>query len=135
MRISVSIETPNAFSMRSAISGDNAARSFSRADSAGRVTPNALAASVTDSSGASTISLFTNPPGCAGFFTRTPVLPSRQPPERRTCEYHFFIFVMHFTQQLVVSADSTIESGFPSSERWVSYPPHSLRKARLSQGD
>jgi hypothetical protein len=92
-----------------------------------------LAASVTDSSGASTISLFTNPPGCAGFFTRTPVLPSRQPPERRTCEYHFFIFVMHFTQQLVVSADSTIESGFPSSERWVS--PHSLRNARLSQGD
>jgi hypothetical protein len=78
MRISVSIETPNAFSMRSAISGDNAARSFSRADSAGRVTPNALAASVTDSSGASTISLFTNPPGCAGFFTRKPVLPSRQ---------------------------------------------------------
>ena len=36
MRISVSMETPNAFSILSAISGERPARSFSSADSAGR---------------------------------------------------------------------------------------------------
>ncbi len=42
IRMSVSIDTPNAFSMRSVISGDRPARSFSTADKAARVTPSAL---------------------------------------------------------------------------------------------
>jgi hypothetical protein len=67
MRIKVSMETPNAVSMRNAISDDSAARSFSNAERTGRVTPGALAASVTESSSASMISLFANPPGWAGF--------------------------------------------------------------------
>jgi hypothetical protein len=48
MRISVSMETPKAYSMRSAISGDKSTCSFNSAESAGRVTPSAFAASVTD---------------------------------------------------------------------------------------
>jgi hypothetical protein len=60
--------------MRNAISDDSAARSFSSAERAGRVTPSALAASVTERSNASTISLFTNPPGWAGFFMRNPFI-------------------------------------------------------------
>lgn len=39
IRIRVSIETPKAFSMRSAISGERCARSFSSADSAAQVPP------------------------------------------------------------------------------------------------
>ena len=43
MRMSVSMRTPNAFSMRKAMSGERAARSFRNADSADRVTPSARA--------------------------------------------------------------------------------------------
>jgi hypothetical protein len=38
MRMSVSIDTPKAFSIRRAISGDSEARSLMKADTAGRVT-------------------------------------------------------------------------------------------------
>jgi hypothetical protein len=41
IRISVSIDTPKAFSMRSAISGERLARSLRSADSVARVTPSA----------------------------------------------------------------------------------------------
>src|SRR5262245_53002357 len=70
MRISVSMLTPNAFSMRNAISGDKEERSFSSVDNAARVTPSALAAAVTESPSGSTISARTKPPGCGGFFSR-----------------------------------------------------------------
>ena len=40
------MRTPKAFSIRRAISTDNAERSFRRDERAGRVTPNALAATV-----------------------------------------------------------------------------------------
>ena len=46
MRSKVSMETPKAFSTLIAISGERAARSFSSAESADRVTPSPLAASV-----------------------------------------------------------------------------------------
>jgi hypothetical protein len=62
MRISVSMETPKAFSMRSAISGDKSTCSFNSVESAGRVTPSAFAASVTDSGMAPTISWRMKPP-------------------------------------------------------------------------
>lgn len=68
----VSIETPNAFSIRSAISGERFARSFKTADRAARVTPSTRAAPVTDSPSGSMTSLFTKPPGWAGFFIRMP---------------------------------------------------------------
>lgn len=48
MRMRVSIETPKAFSMRNAISGDRCVRSFTKADKATRVMPKACAAAVTD---------------------------------------------------------------------------------------
>jgi hypothetical protein len=43
--MSVPIETPKAFSTRSAISGESDARSFTKADKAGRVTPSACVVS------------------------------------------------------------------------------------------
>jgi hypothetical protein len=61
--IKVSISGPNAFSIRIAISAESDARSFSRADRAGRVTPNAFAAAVTERPRGSKITDLTNTPG------------------------------------------------------------------------
>jgi hypothetical protein len=71
IRISVSIETPNDFSIRIAMSGERDARSFKKVERAALVMPSTFAASVTDNPSGSMISVFTNPPGWAGFFMRT----------------------------------------------------------------
>jgi hypothetical protein len=70
MRSSVSMLTPKAFSIRKAISADNAARPLNRAERAGRVTPSTLAASVTDSLWGSTISARMKRPGWEGLAIR-----------------------------------------------------------------
>ena len=62
--------TPNAFSMRSPISGESEDRSLRKLESAARVMPRATAAAVTESSIASMISVRTKLPGCGGFFNR-----------------------------------------------------------------
>ena len=67
IRINVSIFTPNAFSIRSAISPDSPALPFSKLDSVGRETPSAAAAAVTDSPCASTISVLMKSPGWGGL--------------------------------------------------------------------
>jgi hypothetical protein len=69
---SVSIETPNAFSRRSAISGERAARSFGTAESGAWGTPNTRAALVADNPSGSMISAFMNAPGWTGDFMRIP---------------------------------------------------------------
>jgi hypothetical protein len=63
IRMRVSISTPNAFSMRIAISGERLAFAFRREDKVGRETRRTFAASVTDSLWASMISVFMNRPG------------------------------------------------------------------------
>src|SRR5260370_33940499 len=68
IRIRVSIFTPNAFSMRSAISPERLAFPFNKPESAGRDTPSTFAAAVTDNSAGSTISVRMKSPGCGGFF-------------------------------------------------------------------
>src|SRR5258707_29948 len=68
IRIRVSIFTPNAFSMRSAISPERLAFPFNKLESAGRDTPSAIAAAVTDNPVGSTISVRMKSPGCGGFF-------------------------------------------------------------------
>ena len=73
IRISVSILTPNAFSIRSAMSPDSPAFPFSKLDSVGRETPSAAAAAVTDSPCASTISVLMKSPGCSGLLIGIPV--------------------------------------------------------------
>ena len=62
--------TPNAFSMRKAISGDSAECSFKKVDSAVRVTPSTADAAVTESLNGSMISVLTNPPGWGGLANR-----------------------------------------------------------------
>jgi hypothetical protein len=74
MRISVSILTPNAFSMRSAISPERPAFSFSKLDNVGRETPNAAAAAVTDRPVGSIISVRIKSPGWGGFIMGMAVL-------------------------------------------------------------
>jgi hypothetical protein len=68
MRISVSILTPNAFSMRSAMSPERSALPFSRLDKAGRDTFSAAAAAVTDNPAGRIISVRMKSPGWGGFF-------------------------------------------------------------------
>src|ERR1700691_1554228 len=68
MRMSVSIFTPKAFSMRSAMSPERDALPFSRLDSAGRETFSAAAAAVTDSPAGWMISVRMKSPGWGGFF-------------------------------------------------------------------
>ena len=63
IRISVSILTPNAFSMRRAIRPERSALALRRLDSVGRETFNTLAAAVTDRPRGSMISVFMNDPG------------------------------------------------------------------------
>ena len=58
--------TPNAFSTRSAISGDNALRQFRRSETVARRTPKISAAFVTVSPNSSTISVRMKSPGCEG---------------------------------------------------------------------
>jgi hypothetical protein len=67
IRIKVSILTPKAFSMRSAISPERAALPFSKLDNAGRETPNATAAAVTDRPTGAMISVRMKSPGWGGF--------------------------------------------------------------------
>ena len=64
----VSIFTPKAFSMRSAISPDRSALAFNKLDRAGRDTCNTAAAAVTDRPAGSMISVRIKSPGCGGFF-------------------------------------------------------------------
>jgi len=66
-RMSMSIFTPKALSIRSAISPDRSALPFSKLERAGRDTRNALAASVTVNPAGSTISVRMKSPGCGGF--------------------------------------------------------------------
>jgi hypothetical protein len=66
--MSVSIFTPNAFSIRSAISPDKPALLFNKLDNAGRETPSAAAAAVTDKPAGSTISVRIKSPAWGGFF-------------------------------------------------------------------
>ena len=74
MRISVSIDTPNAFSTRNAISGESCECTFTSVESVARVTPSARAAADTYRPSGSIISDFTKPPRCAGFFMRMPAI-------------------------------------------------------------
>ena len=62
------MDTPNAFSTRSAISGDRWARSLRSVESVARVTPSTSAAPVTDRPNGSMISCRMKLPGWAGFF-------------------------------------------------------------------
>src|ERR1700674_2733757 len=64
----VSIFTPKAFSMRSAMSPDRSALPLSRLDSAGRETRRAAAAAVTDKPAGWMISVRMKSPGWDGFF-------------------------------------------------------------------
>src|SRR5207247_6826656 len=68
MRMSVSIFTPNAFSMRRAISPERSAFEFTKLDRAGRETLSAAAAAVTERPAGSMISVRIKSPGCGGFF-------------------------------------------------------------------
>jgi hypothetical protein len=61
--------------MRSAISPDSPALPFSKLDSAGRETPSAAAAAVTDNPAGSTISVRMKSPGWGGFFMGMGVSP------------------------------------------------------------
>ncbi len=70
MRISVSILTSNAFSIRSAIIPDRSDRPFRNVESAGRDTPSTFAAAATARPCGSITSVFTNAPGCGGFSMR-----------------------------------------------------------------
>src|ERR1700676_2958671 len=54
--------------MCSAISPERLAFPFNKLESAGRDTPSAIAAAVTDNPAGSTISVRMKPPGCGGFF-------------------------------------------------------------------
>jgi hypothetical protein len=54
--------------MRSAISPERMALPFSKLDNAGRETPSAAAAAVTDNPAAATISVRIKSPGWGGFF-------------------------------------------------------------------
>src|SRR5450759_2228361 len=76
MRISVSIFTPNAFSMRNAMSPDRSALPFSRFDNVGRDTPSTFAAAATDRPSGVMISVRMKSPGCGGFSMRMVVLRS-----------------------------------------------------------
>ena len=64
----VSIFTPNAFSMRSAMSPERSAFPLSRLDRAGRETRNAAAAAVTDRPAGLIISVRMKSQGWGGFF-------------------------------------------------------------------
>src|SRR5467141_936234 len=66
--MSVSIFTPKAFSMRSAMSPDRSALPLSRLDKAGRETRSAAAAAVTDKPAGWMISVRMKSPGWGGFF-------------------------------------------------------------------
>jgi hypothetical protein len=72
----VSIFTPNAFSMRSAISPERSALPFSRLDRAGRETFRAAAAAVTDKPAGWIISVRMKSPGWGGFFMGIVFAPS-----------------------------------------------------------
>ncbi len=67
--------TPNQPSMRSAMAGEIAARSFRTRDKATRVTPSCIAASETESPNAGSTSSLNVAPGCGGFCMRLMVLP------------------------------------------------------------
>src|SRR5271166_2871334 len=68
MRMSVSIFTPKAFSMRSAMSPERSALPFNRLESAGRETLSAAAAAVTDRPAGWIISVRMKSPGWGGLF-------------------------------------------------------------------
>src|SRR5579875_1019737 len=74
--MSVSIFTPKAFSMRSAMSPERPALPLSRLESAGRETWSAAAAAVTDKPAGSIISVRIKSPGWGGFFIGMAVAPS-----------------------------------------------------------
>src|SRR5580658_8942321 len=75
IRISVSILTPKAFSMRRAMSPERAAFPLSRLESAGREIFNPAAAAVTVRPAGSMISVRMKSPGCGGFFMGITSLP------------------------------------------------------------
>ena len=66
MRMSVSILTANAFSIRSAMVLDKSERPLRNDDNVGRDTPSAVAAAPTLSPRGSITSVLTNVPGAAG---------------------------------------------------------------------
>src|SRR5580658_8804091 len=68
IRISVSILTPNAFSMRSAMSPERSALPLSRLARAGRETWSAAAAAVTERPAGWIVSVRMKSPGWGGFF-------------------------------------------------------------------
>src|SRR5437899_3725016 len=72
----VSIFTPKAFSMRSAMSPDRSALPLRRLDSAGRETRSAAAAAVTDKPAGWMISVRMKSPGWGGFFMGMVLAPS-----------------------------------------------------------
>src|ERR1700687_3623539 len=74
--MSVSIFTPNAFSMRSAMSPERSALPLSRLDRAGRETLSAAAAAVTDRPAGWIISVRMKSPGWGGFFIGMAFAPS-----------------------------------------------------------
>jgi len=80
---SVSMFTPKAFSIRSAISGDSDVFSFTRSESVTRRTPSTSAPVLTLRPCGSRISSRMNAPGCSGFIpTFAIVLPiSDSPPD------------------------------------------------------
>src|SRR5271166_3361021 len=81
IRMRVSIFTPNAFSIRKAMSPDRSALPFNKLDNAGRDTRSAAAAAVTDRPAGWIISARMKSPGWCGFFMGMMFLQSR-PPKR-----------------------------------------------------
>src|SRR5215467_9248930 len=74
--MSVSIFTPKAFSMRSAMSPERSELPFSKLDNAGRETRSAAAAAVTERPAGWIISVRIKSPGCGGFFMGMALAPS-----------------------------------------------------------
>ena len=70
MRMSVSILTPKAFSIRSALVLDKSEWPLRNDDNVGRDTPSAAAAAPTASPRGSITSVLTNAPGCGGLSIR-----------------------------------------------------------------
>src|ERR1700691_2812777 len=100
IRIRVSILTPKAFSMRSAISPERSALPLSRLDNAGRETRSAAAAAVTVRPAGSIISVRMKSPGWGGFFIGMFFAPTSL----------VIVFQIHITDLVLYSIDTKCQT-------------------------
>jgi hypothetical protein len=118
--MSVSIFTPKAFSIRSAMSPERLALPLSRLDSVGREIPSAAAATVTDKLAGPIISVRMKSPGWGGFFIHMAFTP--------------FILVVIFQIQVADFAFRDVDTerqaaitGALFSEKWNIFYVHGTR--------